>query len=108
MMKLVTTLGLTASLLLLTACNSDAANGQQTAAQQHADALAQHVCTIDQNFDISACETGQRLYFAPNRFGNEQLPLTVISYFCDISQPVYFNKAGVVCIYRKTKSAEAE
>lgn len=107
-MKLVTSLGLTASLLFLTACKSDATNQSQITAQQHADSQAQLVCKIDQNFDISSCETGQRLFFSPSRFGNEQLPLIVISYFCDISQPVHFNNGGVVCIYRKTQSADAE
>lgn len=107
MMKLVSTLTLSASVFFLVACNNDTASKSQSDAEQAADSLAQHVCKIDQNFDFSACKTGQRLFFSPTQFGNEQLPIIIISYFCDIHQPVYFNKGGVVCIYRKTPSAEA-
>ncbi|WP_156803896.1 hypothetical protein [Alishewanella aestuarii] len=112
MMKLVNTLALGAALLTLTACNNDGIDkhiDKQAAEDlEQAQLLAQQICKIDENFNVFGCKFGQRLSFQPERFGNEQLPIVVMTHFCDITKPVYFNKAGVVCIYRTANNARPE
>jgi len=101
MMKLFTTFTLSLSLFSLAGCNSETSAVEPTSSSQ-----TQEICVIDQSFELSKCQTGQNLFFQPSTFGNEQLPLIVISYFCDINKPIHFNKSGVVCIYRKNQSTE--
>lgn len=103
-MKLLSLVTIAAAACLTTACNQS--NSQtDTVAQQKSKALAEQLCAVDQNFDVSHCQNGNRFFFQPSRFGNEQLPIMVIATFCDIHQPVYFNNGGVVCIFKDEESS---
>ncbi len=98
-MKIFTLFGLCASIAFLSGCNNDSSNPNSKAKE-----LAQEVCLVNQEDDFNKCATGQRVFFQPQSFGNQQLPLIFISYFCDIHQPIHFNASGVVCIYQETKN----
>lgn len=54
-------------------------------------------CLVEGFGMIDLCPEGKLMFFAPNSFGNKQLPLAVIARYCDTKQPVYYNDGGVVC-----------
>ncbi|MEE2003011.1 hypothetical protein QWY20_16250 [Alkalimonas sp. MEB108] len=105
-MKKISAFAIATAACLMTACNGESqatpkdTPASTSVAEQQALA-ANTLCQVDQNFDISACRDGNRFVFQPTRFGNEQLPISVIAAFCDIHQPIHFNKAGVVCIFKR-------
>ena len=51
----------------------------------------------------STCKVGQLMYFEPERWGNEQLPMTFIAVACDTNKPIYYNNGGVVCTFTYRK-----
>ena len=58
------------------------------------------VCEINSIGDgHSKCHDGDVVSFLPQRWGNEQLPLTATSLLCDFRYPVAMNNGGVVCVY---------
>jgi len=54
------------------------------------------------------CSEGELMFYAPNSWGNEQLPLYVIAAMCDTNRPVQYNKSGVVCTYTSKRLAQIE
>ena len=57
---------------------------------------------------VSKCKDGQVLSFQPQRWGNEQLPIIVSTYYCDFNYPIVQNKAGVTCVYKRRFNAEED
>ena len=45
------------------------------------------------------CKEGQLAWFAPERWGNDQLPITFVAAVCDFRHPIVWNNGGVACIY---------
>ena len=54
-------------------------------------------CAASTPEEVDQCRNGELILFAPDMFGNEQLPLVFIAQYCDTEKPVFFNKSGVVC-----------
>lgn len=54
------------------------------------------------------CKEGQIFSFQPNRWGNQQLPIYVVSYFCDFNAPIVQNESGVVCVYKRRYNAKMQ
>ncbi len=54
------------------------------------------------------CKEGQVFSFLPQRWGNEQNPILVSTYFCDFNFPIVQNKAGVTCVYKRRFNIEDE
>lgn len=54
------------------------------------------------------CKEGQILSYLPNRWGNEQLPILVSTYFCSLKHPIVQNNSGVVCVYERRFNAKVE
>lgn len=52
---------------------------------------------------INDCKEGQLVSVLPNRWGNEQLPLTLASVVCNFDHNVAFNNGGVVCIFTRKR-----
>lgn len=68
-----------------------------------------NICVASSLADIRAnCNNGELLYFEPNNWGNEQLPMMITALACNTNKPVYFNKAGVVCTYYERKSVNGK
>lgn len=58
------------------------------------------LCAVQSGDDAKAsCKEGQILLFRPARWGNEQLPITVSSVFCDFNHPIVWNNGGVSCVF---------
>ena len=57
------------------------------------------LCTFGSDQGAKRCKDGELAYFAPQSWGNEQLPLNVIAAYCDTNRPIQFNQAGVVCTF---------
>jgi len=45
------------------------------------------------------CKEGQLSWFAPDSWGNDQLPLKFAAFSCDYRYPIVWNNGGVSCIY---------
>ncbi len=61
--------------------------------------------------EINDCPNGLKMFFQPNRWASEQLPLFVIAGYCDTTKPVFYNNSGVVCTkipFRKLVNPSAE
>lgn len=65
------------------------------------------VC-IYSSFDegVKKCKEGQLSYFMPERWGNEQYPLTIASLTCDFTHPVMHTNGGVICVFTKQRWKE--
>ncbi len=57
------------------------------------------LCAFSTDAQAKKCKAGDLAYFAPNSWGNEQLPLNVIATYCNTNDPIEFNQAGVVCTF---------
>ncbi len=57
-------------------------------------------CYVEDINNICNCHEGEVMWFKPNGWGNEQIPLQVIFSSCDMSKPVFFNISSVVCTYK--------
>ena len=56
------------------------------------------LCVVNK-LDASGCKPGDNIYFKPDYFGNEQLPVEFAAMFCDLSKPVAMTTGGVACTY---------
>ena len=54
------------------------------------------------------CKVGQLMYFEPERWGSEQLPMAVIAFACDTNKPIFYNNGGVVCTFTYRKIINGE
>ena len=69
------------------------------------------VCVADMSIFAGTepkCEEGQIFSFQPNRWGNQQLPILVTSYFCDFNAPIVQNESGVACVYKRRYNAQTQ
>ncbi len=69
------------------------------------------VCVADMSIFAGTepkCEEGQIFSFQPNRWGNQQLPILVASYFCDFNAPIVQNESGVACVYKRKYNAKTQ
>lgn len=57
------------------------------------------MCIFSNDAQAKKCTAGQLAFYSPDSWGNEQLPLNVIAAYCNTNQPVFFNKAGVICTF---------
>ena len=57
------------------------------------------VCVYADEQEASKCADGQLAWFAPNAWGNEQLPLMAAAKYCDFRHQVVQNNSGVVCVF---------
>lgn len=90
--------GLLAGTALLAACNPQAARARTDQS---------HICTFGDLTQAARCKSGELAFFSPDMYGNESLPITVIAAYCDTNDPVYFNKAGVVCTFTDKRGLKA-
>lgn len=56
-------------------------------------------CLVQTDEQIKNCKVGELVLFAPQRWGNEQLPLFIIAQYCDTNHQVMYNNSGVVCVF---------
>lgn len=67
----------------------------------HDDTPARQICITT---DVRGrCKAGQLAWFAPSRWGNDQLPITFAAAACDFRYPVVWNNGGVACVYTDTR-----
>lgn len=70
------------------------------------------VCEVkawDLDTTRSTCETGQKIVFLPDSWGNEQLPVMFAAVNCDHRFTVAMTEGAVSCIFKPIKSVkEAE
>lgn len=57
------------------------------------------MCIFSNDAQAKKCTAGQLAFYSPDSWGNEQLPLNVIAVYCNTNDPVFFNKAGVICTF---------
>lgn len=55
----------------------------------------------------AACKPGQKVLFAPSRWGNEQLPVVFAALNCDLRYSIVSTNGAVTCIYGPVGSPEA-
>lgn len=96
--RALTLAGLLASAALLAACNPQGATAKTDQSR---------ICAFDDLTQASRCKSGELAFFSPTFYGNESLPITVIAAYCDTNDPVYFNKAGVVCTFTDKRGLKA-
>ena len=52
------------------------------------------------------CKDGQKVSYAPERWGNEQLPIMFAALNCDHRFEIVHNKSAVSCIFKQVTSIE--
>jgi hypothetical protein len=57
------------------------------------------LCIFSDDDGAKKCKNGETLFFSPQNWGNEQLPLNVAALYCDTNYQIMYNNAGVVCIF---------
>ncbi|MEX1221131.1 MAG: lipoprotein [Idiomarina sp.] len=65
--------------------------------QPHVD--QSNLCIYSNDEEAKQCKTGEMAWYKPNRWGNEQLPLSVAGAYCDFNYEVMYNNAGVICVF---------
>lgn len=58
------------------------------------------VVTNDHDMIEKKCKEGQKIIYAPNSWGNEQLPVYFAGANCDLRYSVVKTNGGVACIYK--------
>ena len=100
----LTLLFLTAATLALSACKQPPAAAPALAINQG------DVCEVKgwqyDNAVQAGCTPGQKIIFAPDTFGNEQLPILFAAVNCDMRYAIALTNGGVACIYEPTKQAK--
>ncbi|KZY42801.1 MULTISPECIES: hypothetical protein [unclassified Oleiphilus] len=56
------------------------------------------LCHASSDAEAMQCKAGELMYFAPNFFGNEQLPLNIAGAYCDFNHQVMHTTGGVLCV----------
>lgn len=67
------------------------------------------VCEVkawDLDTTSSICETGQKIVFLPDSWGNAQLPVMFAAVNCDHRFTVAMTEGAVSCIYKPIKSVK--
>jgi hypothetical protein len=62
------------------------------------------LCVYADNAEAGRCQDGEIAFFRPNRWGNEQLPLTMAALYCDFRHPILFNNGGCVCTFSSLRA----
>ena len=57
------------------------------------------MCVYSNNEDALMCQDGQLSFFKADRWGNEQLPLSVAAAYCDFNYQIMHTNAGVICVF---------
>lgn len=61
------------------------------------------LCEFANVVEAVQCRDGQLMFFAPNTWGNDQLPLTAAAVYCDWNHQVIHTKGGVVCVFTSAR-----
>jgi len=103
--RAATVLGLVLMTAALAACNGqNAASGSNASTSM---TPQDKICTFGDLAGASHCKPGELMFFSPDVYGNESLPVTIIAAYCDTNRPVLFNKAGVVCTFTDKRGLKA-
>ncbi|MDP3846779.1 MAG: hypothetical protein Q8R10_10210 [Pseudomonas sp.] len=88
MQKVASFLLIGASALALSGCFGQAPELDQS-----------YLCTYNTDAQAERCKDGQLAWFKPEQWNNEQEPLSVAAAYCDFTQQIMYNKAGVICVF---------
>lgn len=66
------------------------------------------MCVYSTDEEAKKCKPGQMSWFAPERWGNERLPLNVAAAYCDFNYEVMHNNAGVICVFTDERLPEED
>jgi hypothetical protein len=58
-----------------------------------------NICMVSDDASAMECKPGKLIFFRPDYFGNEQLPLNIAAAYCDFNHQVMHNKSGVICVF---------
>lgn len=61
------------------------------------------LCVFSNDESAAVCKSGQTALFAPETFGNEQLPVIFAAKYCDFSHPIALTKGAVSCVFFKDR-----
>jgi len=56
-------------------------------------------CVTGDHQNAGDCKPGQKIMFAPARWGNEQLPIMAAVNLCDFRFEIVFTNGAVACIF---------
>lgn len=57
------------------------------------------ICIFSTDEEAKSCKNGEISFFAPERWGNERLPLNVIAAYCNTNHQIIMNNSGVICTF---------
>lgn len=68
---------------------------------QEPDPLQSQICIYNTDPQAQRCKAGQMAWFRPEggQQISEQMALSVAAAYCDFSQQIMHNRAGVVCVF---------
>ncbi|MEO8121940.1 MAG: hypothetical protein ABI606_21780 [Rhodoferax sp.] len=81
--------------------SSPSTNKTPTAEVNDALLGARQLCVFSNDDEAVKCKTGQTALFAPDRFGNEQLPVIFAAKYCDFNHPIALTNGAVGCVFFK-------
>lgn len=61
------------------------------------------VCIYQTDQEAQKCKDGDLAFFRPSAWGNQQSPLNAAAVYCDWSQQIVYNEAGVVCVFTRKR-----
>jgi len=89
---------LTVTLIGISACTAAGPNiNQETACS---------VTSVRPQDNNQICKDGQKVSYAPERWGNEQLPIIFAALNCDHRFQIVHNKSAVSCIFKQVTGVE--
>ena len=62
------------------------------------------VSSVDESLKL--CETGQKIIFQPDSWGNEQLPIMFAAGHCDHRFSIALSKGAVSCIFKPVEGVD--
>ncbi len=65
------------------------------------------ICETKNWQQVVNCQSGQKVVFLPERWGNQQLPILFAAAHCDMRYSIALTEGGVACIYHPLKTASA-
>ncbi|MFK3558601.1 hypothetical protein [Pasteurella multocida] len=64
------------------------------------------ICIYSTDEEAKSCINGKLSYFKARSWGNKQLPLDVISAYCDLNHQVIHNESGVICVFTDKRTTK--
>ena len=66
------------------------------------------LCVFSDEKSLKECKNGELAMFAPNSWGNEQLPIVIASQYCDFNYQIMYNDSGFVCVFNNLRAPKVK